>query len=159
MKYLIYIFRFKLFSLTLTSLLLTVSMPEQAFSQSKTKVEYNNMITIDKKLLQKAAKENAYIGIIVVTSTEIAFPGTRGEMAYIKVQVQDQLHGPNNVPIGTAFYTSEGKTLLEEGKKYLVVLRDVAHVRPYLGMEAYQELNCDDCTEIVNAYKTIINDK
>lgn len=136
--------------------LLFIAEDEQIVAATQAQNERNIMITIDKGLLQKAAKENAYIGVVVVTSIKIIYPGTRGERVLIKIKVKNKIHGPDNEPAGISYYTNKGQALLQEGKKYLVVLRDVIHVRPNMGMEAYQGLSCDDCKEIIDACKQII---
>lgn len=130
-----------------------------AFSSDKITNRHDNMIAIDRNILRDTVQEGGYIGVISVISVKILRRGTRGERALVDINIEQKIFGEETKPVGISFYTSNGKSDLQEGKKYIVVLKDMSIFQPYQELVALQQLVCEDCTKIINAYKNAIENK
>ncbi len=158
MKYFLENTHAKLFLLLLVTLFLFVAS-KQLFSDPKKQHKQKTMTIIEKSTIRETVDNNGFIGIITVTNIERIHPGTRGETALITANVDLQVHNKLQSPVEIARYWNSQQEALQLGRKYVVALQYVARFRPRLWLAGYQELDCDDCSMIVDKYRNIIEQK
>jgi hypothetical protein len=115
------------------------------------------MIEIEGKISQVIKEKDGYVGIVTVLESEIIRPGSRGEMAVMRIKVNNSIYGSIDETASLTIYTKNSQSPLLVNKKYLVVLKDVELFRPRFWLEAFQVLDCQNCNDIVSQCKKLIH--
>jgi hypothetical protein len=115
------------------------------------------MMEIEGRISQVNNEEGDYVGIVTVIDSEIIRPGTRSEMAVMRIKVNNSIYGSIGETTSITIYTKNNQVPLLVDNKYLVVLKDVELFRPHYWLEAHQVVDCQNCIDIVRQCENVIN--
>lgn len=146
-------FRFPLLS---TAFAILILFSKLALSGGEITHVNKLMIEIEGKISQVIKEEGSFVGIVTVIESEIIRPGTRGEMAVIRIIVNNSIYGAIGESAVITIYTKNSQVPLLVDSKYLVVLKDVELFRPRFWLEDFQILDCLNCIDIVSQCKELI---
>jgi hypothetical protein len=137
-------------------LVILIIFSKIALSSGETIEDNELMMEIEGKISQVIKEEGGYVGIVTVMDTETIRPGTRGEMAVMHITVNNSIYGSIGETASLTIYTKNNQAPLLVDNKYLVVLKDVELFRPNYWLEAFQVIDCKNCTDIVRQCEKVI---
>ena len=115
------------------------SLSPPAESTTSQQMNSSEILILDEPDLVSCLSDSGAVVLVRIETASVRHAGTRGEQTDFEASVKQIIKGSLDIGASTTFtrYTNGGKTLLEEGKSYIITLTQSTRFSPRFALGAF----------------------